>query len=924
MRNQLRASAFVLSPLTAAVTAALFAGQLAAQTPAAAPPAQKIEKIEVTGSNIKRVDAETASSIQIITKDEIEKSGVSTVAELLRTVPSIAGGSLQDFDGGTGFSRATQSASLRGLGSVSTLVLLNGRRVAPSPNADPNTGQGQAYNLNTIPLSAIERIEILKDGASAIYGSDAIAGVINFILKKDYKGGEVRITGGSSLDNTFRNYAASGVVGFGDIARDRYNVILSLDYFKRDPVGYNEPNGVFGDDYRRLANRNALTSTFAGIPNYFRERTPGNGVFNVGLPTDPRCPAAVTVSTTTGCRANAFDYLQIQSKSERAGFLTKLTRDFTATLQGTAEFSFTRVVSDFTDPPATLDGSGNGSIWFNAAGQRFRYLLTLPVGHPDNPFTTQVGLRYRFVDLGTTFTETTSDAYRGLLGLSGTIANWDWETALLYSKTDRKEVANGRLFLPALQAAVDNRTYRFGGINDPALLAALNPYRTGTGETDITSLDLKGSRELANLPGGPLVFAGGVELRRESFDIVSDPRQVAGDFVGIASTTVGASRNVKSAFAELAIPFVKNLETQLAVRFDKYSDYGNSTTPKFGIKWKPISPLALRATYSEAFRAPSLTQTSNSRVQSFSTITDPVRCPNGTTPLPGGDPTDCTGRTVASIFLPSTDLEPERSKSFSYGFIYSPTDSISVQTDAFEIRRRSQIDRFSAQQVIVNEFTPNYTGGSVVRNSNPASFLVDAQGRPIPGTGPLESTTRRFLNLGETRVKGVDVDFTAQTKFSGGVLSLSALATWIIRYDYQLVKGGAFVNGAGNFYLFETPRLRANSTLNFRRDDWSAFLRVTHTGGWDYGDPTVANGCYLAPTSATLAYLGQCKVKPWTTIDIGGSLTVIKPLTVSLVIRNIENKKAPYDPNQTTLGFNPTYHNPQGANATLSATYKFN
>ena len=117
--------------------------------------------------------------------------------------------------------------------------------------------------------------------------------------------------------------------------------------------------------------------------------------------------------------------------------------------------------------------------------------------------------------------------------------------------------------------------------------------------------------------------------------------------------------------------------------------------------------------------------------------------------------------------------------------------------------------------------------------------------------------------------------------------------------------------------------MRGNSTLSFKRDDWSTFLRVNYTGGWDYGDPTVANGCYLAPTSATLAYLGQCKVKPWTTIDIGGSVTVIKPLTVSLVIRNIENKKAPYDPNQTTLGFNPTYHNPQGANAALTATYKF-
>jgi iron complex outermembrane recepter protein len=914
-----------VAPLVAAVSAALFASSAHAQSPAPATPApQKIEKIEITGSNIKRADAETSSSIQVITKDEIQKSGVETVAELLRAVPAIAGGALQDYDGGSGFSRATQSASLRGLGSIGTLILLNGRRVSPAPNADPNTGQGQSYNLNTIPLSAIERIEILKDGASAIYGSDAIAGVINFILKKDYSGGEIRASGRSSLDNTFREYSANGIVGFGDLAKDRYNVLVGLDFFKRDPVGYNEPNAIYNDDYRRLANRNALTSTFTGIPNYYRERTLGNGVFNVALATDPRCPAAVTVATTAGCRANAFDYLQITSKSERAGFIAKATRDFSATLQGTAELSFTRVISSFTDPPATLDGTGNGSIWFNAAGQRFRYLLTLPVGHPDNPYTFPVGLRYRFVDLGTTQTETTNDQYRALVSFSGTIANWDWESGLLYSKTERKETANGRLYLPALLDAVNNRTYRFGGTNSASVLAALNPYRTSSGATDITSFDLKGSRELANLSGGPLVIAAGIEARRESFDITSDPRQVAGEFVGIASTTVGNSRRVQSAFSELSIPFVKNVETQLAVRFDHYSDYGNSTTPKVGFKWKALGPLAVRATYGEAFRAPSLTQSSTSRVQSFSTITDPVRCPNGSTPLPGGDTQDCTGRTVASIFLPAAGLEPERSKNFSYGFIYSPMNNLSVQTDAWEIRRRNQIDRFSAQQVINNEFTPGYTGGSVVRNTNPASFLTDAQGRPIPGTGPLESTTRRFLNLGETRVKGVDLEVNGSIPFAGGKLSLASISTWTIRYDYQLNKGGPFVNGAGNFYLFETPRLRSTNTVTYTSGGiWSAFARYNYVGGWDYGDPTVANGCYLTPTSATLAFLGQCKVQPWKTVDIGGSISPVKQLTVSLVVRNVENKRAPYDPNQTTLGFNPTYHNPQGANATLSATYRF-
>ncbi len=918
-RNNPKRIALAVAQVLAVSISSAFAFSAFAQQVAPA----KAEKIEVTGSNIKRVDAETPAVVQILTKEDIERSGVSTVAELLRTVPAMGGGDLQDYNGGSGFSRSTQSASLRGLGSIGTLVLLNGRRVAPSANADPNTGQGQSYNLNTIPLSAIERVEILKDGASAIYGSDAIAGVINFILRKDYQGAEVRVSAGSTFENTFRNYSVNATAGFGDLAKNRFNVLISGEYFTREAVGYNEPNSVENEDYRRLASRNALTSSLSVIPNYFRERTLGNGVFNVGLPTDPRCPAANTVSATTGCRANAFDYIQIQSKAERAGFITKGTIDISPTLQGTAELSFTRATNNFIGSPPTQDGTGVGSIWFNRDGRRFGFLMTLPVGHPDNPYTFPVGLRYRFADLGLTKTETINDASRVLLGLTGNWGGWDFETAYLFSKTKRKETANGQLYLPALLSAVANRTYRFGGSNSPAVLAALNPFRVGTGETEISSLDFKGSRELFTLPGGQAAIAMGLELRRESFDIVSDADQVAGNYVGIASTTVGASRKVSSLFAELSMPILKNVETQFAIRHDRYSDYDNSTTPKFGIKWNALSTLAFRANYGEAFRAPSLTQTSNSRVQSFSTVTDPVRCPNGTTPLTGGDATDCTGRTVASIFLPSTGLEPERSKSVSYGFIFSPSERTSVQADIWEIRRRNQIDRFSAQQVVNNELTPNYTGGQVQRNTNSASFLTTAAGVPIPGTGPVETTVRRFLNLGETRVKGVDLDVRHRFSLGGGRVTLSALATWTIRYDYQLEKGGAFVNGAGNFYLFETPKLRATGTVAYVKGDWSSFARYNYTGGWDYNDPTVASGCYLGATSLTLAYLGRCQVRAWSTIDIGTTYSGLKNTTIALVIRNVESRRAPYDPNQTTLGFNPSYHNPLGANANLAVTYRF-
>lgn len=878
---------------------------------------QKVEKIEVTGSNIKRVDSETPSVVQVITRDDIEKAGGSSIAEVLRNIPSAATGGLQDFNSGTGFSPSAQSVSLRGLGSIATLVLLNGRRIAAAPYADPNTGQGQVYNLNNIPASAIERIEVLKDGASAIYGSDAIAGVVNIILRKDYRGAEVTVNGQSSTDNSYRSVTASGSAGMGELAKDGYNLMLSAEYYKRDPVSIYDVNGVQTDALRTLAGRLTPNSTASYPANRRREAVPGNGAFTVPLPLDPRCPANLTFGTL--CRSNTYDFANIVSAAKRGGMMVRGVKEFSGTLTGFAEFGFTRAENDFIGAPPSLD-AGAPITWFNAAGQRFSYTLALPVGHPDNPNTFPLGLRYRFIDLGTTKQKVTNDAGRVLVGLNGNWSDWDWETGFLYSKAKRNDTSNGQLYFPVLREVVANGTYRFFGSNDPALLARLNPNKTITGESVNSSWDVKGARELMTLPGGPMAIAVGAEARREEFSVLSEPEHVAGNFVGLASTTVKGSRSVASVYSELSAPLLKNLELQVAARYDKYSDYGNSMTPKIGVKWRPIEIFAIRATYAGAFRAPSLSQISDSTVQSFNTITDPIRCPNGTTPLPGGDPEDCNGRRISSLIRSNPDLKAETSKSATLGFIFSPTADTSVSMDFFEIRRRNEVDRFSSQTLINNEQNPNFLGGPVLRDSNPATWIPG-----IPNSGPIQSTIRRFLNMSSTRVRGIDLEASAGTKVGAGRVKLSAIGTYMYRFDYSdspFAPPGTTVNNAGNFYGNEIPKLRGNVTADYTERDLSFFVRWNYVGGWEYGDPV--NGCFLAPTSATLAFLGQCKVRPWSTIDIGGSYRGFKNTTISLVVRNIENRLAPYDPNQATgLGFNPSFHNPYGGYASATVTYRF-
>lgn len=265
-------SAATASAISMGATASLLAGQAMAQTPDPVAP-QKIEKIQVTGSNIKRVDAETVSPIQVITAEEIKRSGKQTITEILRTLPSNGTGGLNDITGSNSFSSGASTVSLRGLGSAATLVLLNGRRIAPYGLSDPNFGQGAATNLDSLPLDAIDRVEILKDGASAIYGSEAIAGVVNIILRRDFKGATVNVRGSTNYSGLYNSGTVAGSLGFGDLAADRYNVFVNVEGFHRERVGFRDaeeflnrgeflipPDTALGSVHSRLMHHNS-TST---------------------------------------------------------------------------------------------------------------------------------------------------------------------------------------------------------------------------------------------------------------------------------------------------------------------------------------------------------------------------------------------------------------------------------------------------------------------------------------------------------------------------------------------------------------------------------------------------------------------------------------------------------------------------------------
>jgi iron complex outermembrane receptor protein len=866
----------------------------------------QMNRIEVIGSHITRVDTETAMPVQIITSEDIKNSGAVSIDELLRNVSAVSGGGVSDLSTGTGFSSGTAAVALRGLGAHATLVLLNGRRVSAAPYADPNTGQSLLFNLNAIPISAVERIEILKGGASAIYGSDAMAGVINIILRKNYQGAEAGFSYSRSDDGKFGNRQVHGVLGFGNPGTDRFNGFLLFTNSQRDAATLPNTHNVAESDLTRMFGRNTISSTASYPGNYFRESVPGNNAFTTFVARDRRCPAP-NILPNGRCADNPHEMLNTVSEQEGKAVFGRGVFNLSANLSLFSELGFSRVTNNYIGAPSQV--AETGSTWFAQNGSRKFFQFILPVGHPDNPINRRVAVRYRFGDVGPVRIDVTTDSTRLLLGAKGTLASWDWESGLLHTKIERNTISHGRLYFPALTNAINTRAYRPFGNNSAQTIASISPDTQEFGKSTNTMWDLKASRDLLDLAGGPLAIATGAEVRREELKITPDARIIAGDFVGLGSAEADGNRRVGSVFAELLAPFAKRVEAQLAARFDHYNDYGNSVTPQMGIKWKPLDNLALRASYVEGFRAPPLATIGKSNVQAFNSgLRDPLRCG-----APGGSTNDCSfsGSTLISA---NPDLKPEKSDGQTAGILYSPNANVDLSMDFYRISRENEVDRVSAQFVINNEAL---FPGSVIRNPNPATWLPG-----VPNSGPIQSTTRQFFNLGRTVTRGIDFDAVWRVRLGRwGKLKTQLGGSYLLQYKNKLRADQPYISyQGGDGPSGELPRFKGNLATTWSYGAYSLTGRVNYVGGWVSGNSETP--CNITTPQS---YLNEyhCRIKPWTTVDLHFGYTGVKNLELRFSVRNIEDKAAPLDPNNTTLGFNPSFHNPYGRYFTISATYKF-
>lgn len=627
---------------------------------------QKIERVEVTGSSIKRINAETASPVQVIDAKQIENMGARTLLQVLDNLPAARPAQQQDFRSMFTGSDGASSANLRGLGAQGTLVLLNGRRL--SYYGAPMGFQTMFVNIDAIPAAAIERMEVLTDGASAVYGSDAVAGVINVITKKGYEGLEVRAgTDWSSNVKAYGEHQGSVLFGKGDLARDGWSLYGSLNLYKRDRIALADTYDKRPDQFY-VNNPNFIKNMRIGVGSEPGVMNPGT-LFVVDAANKNAivrravggCPTAIPTSGGTSCVWDTLPYqLDTGPSSQRTtGYLNgrlKLGGDW----EGFAEAAYTHIDMHGQNGPRSFNSTtGNPSSWYSRNTGTTLNTFKIPFLGPNNVYAKAhldpdmaakiggaAGLSYLLQDATGHFGQrNTDDNYRALAGVRGTVfGDWDFESALSVAGSHStlfqtinvnlkgfekafgpftKDPVTGRTYI------ADNPAYQFGVISDAnaALIRQAYPTFDIQSWTKLISWDAKVEGTIGRLPAGEVRAAFGLNLMRESFYTPGNADAANGLITQQGGSWFDGKRTVGAVFGETIVPLTKSLELDAAARLDKYPNFKANLAPKIGLKFRAMPELLLRGTYSEGFRAPSLAEAGQGGVYAqFGGIKDQLRC----------------------------------------------------------------------------------------------------------------------------------------------------------------------------------------------------------------------------------------------------------------------------------------------------------
>ncbi|MES2297641.1 MAG: TonB-dependent receptor [Pseudomonadota bacterium] len=909
--------------------------QATPETPAAAAP---VQKVIVTGSNIKRaVDSETSSPVVVVNHEEIVAIGASTVKDVLDTLTSNTG-ALSDLGGSNSFASGASGVSLRNLGKNSTLTLLNGRRVSNFALADG--GQETFVNIDSMPAEIIDRVEILLDGASAVYGSDAVGGVINIITKQEFRGATVKAGLRQSLlnGNLNKDQTASITGGHGDLNVDGYNVFGNFEAFHRSPYSDRAIEGAVAPWYIEYVNPAfGVKSTYSNPGNYVDK-------YPAVYPTNPAlagksfstpAPGCTTIDAGL-CKFDQYDRLGIHAEAKRYNFFGGGRMKLSGGTQAFAEVTYSDVTTTYFNPPPIMQYTGASSSWYSSKEGKLKFYTEpkLPVGHPYNPYNFPVVLRYRYSDDVSIFKgDAHATQYRVMVGLEGSTAGWDWNTAFGTMGSKANDDSRGSKHAVNYLNAILSGEYKFGQVNSPELLLRMFPVITFGGKSSQTFVDAKATRELSQLPGGPLSLAVGADFRTDSFNSYVSDNVANAEIVGYGSIAVDGSRHISAAFAELNAPVTKALEFNGALRVDKVGQTETSIVPKLGARLELTKSFMIRGTLSNSFRAPNAAETGHVSLSAFNNgVEDPKRCATANAiyaalqkggALDKADANTARALGCSESFAVSVQgnpaLAPEKAKIYNFGFVADLAKDVSLTVDYFHIERRNEISTKPVSQILSNE---DLVPGSVNRQAiTPQDLDLAARAKAITGTtytwavGPISSLNKRYENLSKTRVSGIDVELNSKWNLgSMGKLSSNLKATYNLDLrgwdnnedDYTENLVGTYAN-----YKYV---LRAGT--NWSRGPWAAGVVLNYVPGTrlasdKYDDNYSPEGCDAQgiPTE-------YCKLDRDYTVDYHMSYAAGKQSMLYFNVDNLLDKA----PNVDVRAGNPPL---RGRTLRVAYEYKF-
>ena len=766
---------------------------------------EELEPYLVTGSRIPEMSEKEFSPVVRVPVELLEAQGHASVAEFFQNSVWSNGQNYSPNYSGITSHPGYSGLNMRGMGHNSTLVLINGRRAAAFPFAD---GFDNQVDLNSFPMGAVEEVEMLKDGASAIYGSDAVAGVINVKLRKDFIGGRARVSYGNSTETGFGDYRAD-LLQAG--SHGKFSYLLSLDSRKRESIETADLPYTSSADHRSWGGSDG--------------RSTGSWPANVVVPslgerytfaeptTNPTVEDAVVVDFDQYGRYDFNESTNLIPRQDGYGAYLYGTYDLSENTELYAELSYSRFrVVPETAPAPMFNSQENGDD--SSTG------IVIPAENPYNPWNEDLnayyGNRLRIVEAGNRVVEVITKTPRLLLGAKGDIGDtWSWDTGWMYNESYGVQNHHNSVIDQRLQDA-------FNGIEIDGELLYMNPFGPNDsrvidyikqtvpfhGLYEIASGDVTFNGVLADFMDVPVYAAFGLEHREEFYRHRADALAAAGQVIGgLNHNTLSGDRSTSAVYTEFFIPVSKYLDLQLAVRHERYSDFGNTTNPKLAMSLNLLDGLSLRASYSEAFLAPALSYLYTSKALGVTnSVLDPKR-------------PDEPRMDILTEIGGNPDLQPEE----------TVVKFVGLNWDGSQHHRKGWMEglSFSFDYFVFNQtnLISSYGVGTILANENDPEFAKLVERAPADGigeAGPILLVKTNFQNVAKNDYEGYDVQ---------------------LRYDWETQRWGDF--GALLDFTFKqyqnrdgrrigvgssTTRWRSNVTLFWQKQDWSAsvFARYLH------------------------------------------------------------------------------------------------